>query len=360
MEKIYNFSAGPSVLPEAAMKQAQKEFLNYRNTGISVLEMSHRSSVFGKIIESAEQRLRKLLSITDHFQVLFLQGGASLQFAMVPLNLFHDKTGQADFIDTGSWSGKAIQEAGRYGEVRVVATSEDENFSYIPELDRGKCNPSADFFHITMNNTIFGTRFTSIPTTGSVPLVADMSSFILSEAIDISKFGLVYAGAQKNIAPAGLTIVILRKDLLGRHMAVTPVMLQYKTHADNKSLYNTPPCFGIYFADLVFQWIEEMGGIHALETINREKAGLLYDCIDNSRLFRGTSRKEHRSLMNVTFLLPNEDLTKQFIAEAETNGLIALKGHRSMGGLRASLYNAMPVEGVKKLISFMEKFDKKN
>ncbi len=359
MGRVYNFSPGPSVLPEEVLKIAQKEMLDYGGTGMSVMEMSHRSKTFSEIIVEAENLLREIMGIPHHYKVLFLQGGASTQFAMVPLNLL-TKSKNADYVNTGNWSKKAIAEAQKYGEVKVIASSEDRNFTYIPKIDRGMLNSKADYVHITSNNTIYGTRFTALPETGVVPLVADMSSNILSEFMDVSKFGLIYAGAQKNIGPAGLTVVIIREDLIGHEMEVTPTMLNYKTHAEKDSLFNTPPCFCIYIALLTFKWIKKKGGISEIEKTNREKASLLYDFLDNSLLFKGTAESRDRSLMNVPFVLPNEELSSKFIDEAEKHGLVSLKGHRSVGGMRASIYNAMPIEGVKKLVDFMKHYETEN
>jgi phosphoserine aminotransferase len=359
MTRVYNFSPGPSMLPEEVLKTAQEEMLDYRGTGMSVMEMSHRSKTFEGIIEEADSLLRQIMKIPENYKVLFLQGGASTQFSMVPLNLFR-KSRTADYVNTGSWSKKAIEEANRYGKVRVVASSEDKNFTYIPHLDKRMFNLEADYVHITTNNTIYGTRYTRVPDTGEIPLVADMSSNILSEEIDVSNFGLIYAGSQKNIAPAGLTVVIIREDLIGHAVEMTPLMLNYKTHSDKNSLYNTPPCYCIYIALLVFRWLQNLGGLKQMQRINQEKADLLYEVIDNSKLYRGTVSPEDRSIMNVTFVLPGEELNQKFVKEAETQGLVSLKGHRSVGGIRASIYNAVPLEGVRKLAEFMKKFESKN
>jgi phosphoserine aminotransferase len=359
MTRVYNFSAGPSMLPEEVLKTAQREMLDYRGTGMSVMEMSHRSKVFEEIIEEAASLLRQIMKIPNNYKVLFLQGGASTQFSMVPLNLFRESR-TADYVNTGSWSKKAINEANRYGKVRVVASSEDKNFTYIPRLDKKMFNLDADYVHITTNNTIYGTRFARIPDTGEIPLVADMSSNILSEEIDVSKFGLIYAGAQKNIAPAGLTVVIIREDLIGHAMEMTPLMLDYQTHSEKNSLFNTPPCYCIYIALLVFRWLHNLGGLKQMQNINQEKADLLYNVIDNSKLYRGTASTEDRSIMNVTFVLPSEELNKKFVKESESQGFVSLKGHRSVGGMRASIYNAVPLEGVRKLAGFMKKFESEN
>jgi phosphoserine aminotransferase len=359
MARVYNFSAGPAVLPEPVLKKAAAEMLDCNGSGMSVMEMSHRSKDFEAIIGGAEASLRKLMTIPDNYKVLFLQGGASSQFAMVPLNLM-GANGKADFINTGTWSKKAISEAKRYGTANVVATSEDKNFSYIPKVAKEKFDPAASYVHITSNNTIEGTKYASFPDTGKVPLVADMSSNILSEATDVTKFGLIYAGAQKNIGPAGVTVVIIRDDLVGHALPITPTMLNYDTHVKEKSLYNTPPTYGIYIAKLVFEWMLEMGGVPAMEKINRDKAKILYDFLDNSGIFKGTAVKEDRSIMNVPFTLPSDELTDKCLKEAKQNGLVQLKGHRSVGGMRASIYNAMPVDGVKKLVEFLKKFEAAN
>ena len=359
MERVYNFSAGPSMLPEAVLKKAQNEMLNQGNSGMSVMEMSHRSKHYDDIIKSAEQLLRELMNIPDNYKVLFLQGGASSQFSMVALNLMN-KNNKADYAITGSWAKKAAKEASRYGRVNIVASSEDKTFSYIPELDKSKFDVEADYFHITTNNTIYGTRYTKSPDTGSVPIVADMSSNILSEEYDVTKFGVIYAGAQKNMGPAGVTVVIIREDLIGNAMDFTPTMFDYKIHADNDSLYNTPPTYSIYICKLVFEHLKEFGGIPAIQKVNEEKAGLLYDYLDESAMFKGTVEKKDRSLMNIPFVTGNKDLDAKFIKEAEQRGFVNLKGHRSVGGMRASIYNAMPIEGVKKLVEFMKKFEMDN
>lgn len=359
MKRVYNFSAGPSVLPLSVLEKAQMEFIDYAGSGMSVMEMSHRSSLFTEIITEAEQLLRGLMKIPDNYKVLFVQGGASQQFAMVPLNLLV-KNKKADFINTGSWSKKAVSEAKKYGEARVVMSSEDENYTYIPKADSGAFDPNADYVHITSNNTIEGTAYSEFPETGEVPLVADMSSNILSEEIDVSKFGVIYAGAQKNIGPAGLTVVIIREDLIGFAPKDCPTMLDYKTFSESGSLYNTPPTFGIYMAKLVFEWLNECGGIKEIERINREKAGILYDFLDESELFASPVRKDSRSIMNIPFIIPGRELDSQFVKEAKAAGLETLKGHRSVGGMRASLYNAMPVEGVQALVQFMKEFEVRN
>jgi phosphoserine aminotransferase len=359
MARVYNFSAGPAVLPEPVLKKAAAEMLDCNGSGMSVMEMSHRTKDFEAIIGGAEAGLRKLMNIPDNYKVLFLQGGASSQFAMVPLNLM-GANGTADFINTGTWSKKAISEAKRYGTANVIATSEDKNFSYIPKVAKEKFNPKASYVHITSNNTIEGTKYGAFPDTGTVPLVADMSSNILSEAMDVTRFGIIYAGAQKNIGPAGVCVVIIREDLIGKALPITPTMFNYDTHAKEKSLYNTPPTYGIYIAKLVFEWMLDMGGVPAMEKVNRDKAKLLYDFLDNSAMFKGTAVKEDRSIMNVPFTLPSDELTEKCLKEAKQNGLVQLKGHRSVGGCRASIYNAMPVDGVKKLVEFLKKFEAAN
>lgn len=359
MERVYNFSAGPSALPLPVLEEASNKLVNTNGCGMSVMEMSHRSKMFLDIYNEAESLIRQLMDIPDNYKVLFLQGGASTQFAMVPLNLFTNSK-KADYVNTGMWSKKAISEAKRYGSVNIVASSEDTTFNYIPELDESVFSKDADYFHITLNNTIYGTRFTKLPNTGSVPLVTDASSCILSEVYDVNKFGVIYAGAQKNIGPAGLTIVIIREDLIGNAMESTPTMLNYKIHADNDSMYNTPPTFAIYMAMLVFRWLKKMGGIPEMEKLNIEKASLLYDYLDESALFKGTVVPKDRSLMNVPFLLPSDELNQKFIKEAKDAGLVNLAGHRSVGGMRASIYNPMPLEGVKALVSFMKEFEWNN
>ncbi len=357
MARVYNFSAGPSVLPESVLRRAAAEMLDYEGSGQSVMEMSHRSKVYDGIIKGCEALLREVMNIPDNYKVLFLQGGASSQFAMLPLNLMNG-SGKADFVLTGQWATKAYKEAARYGEANVVASSKDKTFSYIPELDPATFTPDADYFHICMNNTIYGTRFTSLPDTGKVPLVADVSSCILSEPIDVSKFGVLYAGAQKNMAPAGLTVVIIREDLIGHARDITPTMFNYQTHADNDSMFNTPPCYSIYVCKLVLEWLKnEIGGLENMKAINEKKAAVLYDFLDSSKLFKGTVEKKDRSLMNVPFITGDEELDAKFVKEAAAAGFVNLKGHRSVGGMRASIYNAMPIEGVKKLVAFMQAFE---
>jgi len=359
MQRVYNFSAGPSVLPEAALKKAAEEMLCYGTSGMSVMEMSHRSKAYESIIQGTEALLRELMAIPDNYKVLFLQGGASSQFSMIPLNLI-GKTGKADYAITGQWAKKAAQEAARYGQVNKVASSEDAVFNYIPELDKSKFDPDASYFHITSNNTIYGTRFTELPDTGSVPLVSDMSSCILSEAVDVSKFGLIYAGAQKNMGPAGVTVVIIREDLIGNALEFTPTMFKYDIHASNDSMYNTPPTYSIYMVKLVLEWLKDLGGISAMQKINEEKAAILYNFLDSSELFKGTVVKKDRSLMNVPFITGNDELNDKFIKEAKAKGFENLKGHRSVGGMRASIYNAMPTEGVAALVEFMKEFERVN
>ena len=359
MARVYNFSAGPSMLPEEVLKTAAAEMLEYGDSGQSVMEMSHRSKEYDAIIKQAEADLRDIMNIPDEYDVLFLQGGASTQFAMVPLNLMN-KNHKADYIVTGQWANKAYKEAARYGEARVVASSADKTYSYIPKTTAADFDPEADYVHICMNNTIYGTKYHQLPDTGKVPLVADISSCILSEPIDVTKFGVLYAGAQKNVAPAGVTIVIIRKDLIGNAMDITPTMLNYKTHSENGSMFNTPPCYTIYIAGLVFKWIKKQGGLEEMKKINEKKAKILYDFLDSSKLFKGTVVPEDRSLMNVPFITGNDELDAKFVAEAKKNGFVNIKGHRSVGGMRASIYNAMPIEGVEKLVSFMKKFEEEN
>lgn len=358
-QKVYNFSAGPAVLPQEVLEQAQAELLDYRGKGISVMEMSHRSADFIDILDRAEESLRSLMGIGDDYYVLFLQGGASSQFSMVPLNMF-SRSKKADILDTGNWSKKAISEASRYGDIRVLASSSDKNYNYIPSVENLNFDPEADYVHITTNNTIFGTCIPSIPDTGNIPLVADMSSDILSREYDVNNFGLIYAGAQKNIGPAGLTLVIVRKELVGKEMEQTPLMLKYSTHAEKGSAYNTPPCFAIYMAGLVFDWTIKQGGVVEMEKRNRAKAQLLYDFLDASELFEANVRGIDRSLMNVPFRSKDAELDAKFIAEADKAGLKTLKGYRTVGGMRASIYNPMPLEGVDALVEFMREFEQKN
>lgn len=359
MARVYNFSAGPAVLPEKVLKIAADEMLEYKTSGQSVMEMSHRSKEYQAIIDECEALLREVMSIPDNYKVLFLQGGASSQFAMIPLNLLN-KTGKADFVITGQWAKKAYQEASRYGTCTAVASSADKTFSYIPELDKSKFNPTADYFHICENNTIYGTKFSELPETGDVPLVSDMSSCILSEPVDVSKYGMIYAGAQKNMGPAGLTVVIIREDLIGNARDYCPTMFDYKIHAENGSMYNTPPTYGIYILKLVLDWVKEMGGLEAMKALNEKKAAVIYDFLDSSKMFKATVQGKDRSLMNIPFVTGNEELDAKFVSEAKKAGLINIKGHRSVGGMRASIYNAMPIEGCQALVEFMKKFEAEN
>jgi len=359
MTKIYNFSAGPAVLPKEVLKTAADEMLDYQGTGISVMEMSHRSKTYDDIIKTAEKDLRELMNIPDNYKVLFLQGGAHLQFSMVPINLL--KNGEADYIVTGQWAKKAYQEAQKYGKINKIATSEDKTFSYIPDCSDLNISDDADYVYICENNTIYGTKFHQLPNTKGKILVSDMSSCFLSEPVDVTKYGLIYAGVQKNVGPAGVQIVIIREDLLRDDLpSWCPTMLNYKTHADNDSLYNTPPAYGIYICGLVFKWLKKQGGLNAIKEYNEKKAKILYDFLDNSKLFKGTVEKSSRSLMNVPFITGSDELDKKFIEEAKQAGLIQLKGHRSVGGMRASIYNAMPIEGVQALVDFMKKFEEEN
>ncbi|RMG01367.1 MAG: 3-phosphoserine/phosphohydroxythreonine transaminase [Nitrospirae bacterium] len=358
MGRVYNFSAGPAALPEDVLKRAQEEMLDYQGTGMSVMEMSHRSKEFVSIAENAEKTLREIMEIPENYKVLFLQGGASSQFAMVPMNLLRGKK-TMDYLNTGYWSKKAIAEASRFGEVNVVASSEDTNFSTIPPVDSWKINPDSAYLHYTPNETIGGVEFHFVPEVGNLPLVVDMSSNILSRPVEVNRFGLIYAGAQKNIGPAGLTIVILREDLIGDPIPGTPTMFDYATHSKANSMYNTPPTYAWYIAGLVFEWIKEKGGLKKMEEINERKAEKLYNYIDNSDFYSNPVSKDARSRMNVPFTLKNPDLDGKFLEEAGKRGLVNLKGHRSVGGMRASIYNAMPEEGVMALIEFMEEFEKK-
>lgn len=359
MGRIYNFSAGPAVLPEEVLKEAAEEMLDYKGSGMSVMEMSHRSKVYESIIQEAEKDLRELANIPENYKVLFLQGGASQQFAAIPMNLMKNKV--ADYIITGQWAKKAYQEASIYGKANAIASSADKTFSYIPDCSDLPISEDADYVYICENNTIYGTKFKILPNTKGKTLVADVSSCFLSEPIDVTKYGVLFAGAQKNVGPAGVVIVIIREDLITEDtLPGTPTMLKYKIHADNASLYNTPPCYGIYICGKVFKWIKNMGGLEAMKARNEKKAKLLYDYLDNSRLFKGTVVKEDRSLMNVPFVTGNEELDAKFVKEAKEAGLENLKGHRTVGGMRASIYNAMPYEGVQALVDFMEKFEARN
>ena len=356
--RVYNFSAGPSMLPEPVLKKAAADMLDYEGSGMSVLEMSHRAKCYDAIIKEAEALLRELMNIPQNYKVLFVQGGASTQFGAIPLNLH--KNGKGDYIVTGNFASLAAKEGARLTNARVIASSEEAVYTYIPKVTKDMIDPEADFVHITFNNTIFGTKYNYVPETGDVPLVADMSSMILSEPVDVSKFGVIYAGAQKNIGPAGVTVVIVREDLLDQAKADCPKMLMWKTQADADSLYNTPPTYSIYMAKLVFRWLKKLGGISEIEKINRYKAGLLYDYLDSSDFYRTSVKKEFRSIMNVPFVTPSKELDDAFVKEAAKNGLLTLKGHRLVGGMRASIYNAMPVEGIKKLIEFMKEFERAN
>ena len=356
MGRVYNFSAGPAVLPEDVLKEAAAEMLDYNGTGISVMEMSHRSKAFETIIHEAEADLRELMNIPDNYKVLFLQGGAHLQFSAIPQNLM--KHGVADYIITGQWAKKAFKEAGKYGKAVAVASSEDKTFSYIPDCSDLPIDDDADYVYICENNTIYGTKYKTLPNTKGKTLVADVSSCFLSEPMDVTKYGLIYGGAQKNIGPAGVVIVIIREDLVTEDVLPgTPTMCEYKTHVDNESLYNTPPAYGIYICGKVFKWLKKRGGLEAMKAHNEKKAKILYDYLDESRLFRGTVVKADRSLMNVPFVTGDKELDALFIKEATAAGFVELKGHRSVGGMRASIYNAMPMEGVQKLVDFMKKFE---
>lgn len=358
MSRVYNFSAGPAVLPEAVLKEAAAEMLDYRGTGMSVMEMSHRSKSYDDIIKAAESDLRDLLQIPDNYRVLFMQGGASQQFAMVPMNLMKNRV--ADYIITGQWAKKAHKEAGMYGQANAVASSADKTFSYIPDCSDLPISENADYVYICENNTIYGTKFWTLPNTKGKDLVADQSSCFLSEPVDVTKYGLIFAGAQKNVGPAGTVIAIIREDLIREDVLDgTPTMLRYKTHADAGSLYNTPPTYGIYICGKVFKWLKEMGGLEEMKKRNEKKAKLLYDFLDQSRLFKGTVEKKDRSLMNVPFITGNEEMDALFVKESKAAGLENLKGHRTVGGMRASIYNAMPMEGVEKLVAFMDEFEKK-
>ncbi|MFH0880791.1 MAG: 3-phosphoserine/phosphohydroxythreonine transaminase [Lentisphaerota bacterium] len=358
--RIYNFSAGPGMLPEAVLKKAADEMLDCQGSGMSVMEMSHRSKVYQSIIDGAEKALRELMDIPANYKVLFLQGGASTQFAMVPLN-FMKKSNKADYVNTGEWATKAIAEAKRYGDIKVVASSEDKVFSYLPAIDEKEFRPDADYVHMTTNNTIFGTSWKKFPDTKGVPLVVDMSSDILSKVVDVKQFAMIYAGAQKNMGPSGVTVVIIRDDMIDFSKPETPTMLKYKTHVDGGSMYNTPPCYGIYIIKLVCEHLLSLGGVPAMEKINIQKAALIYDAIDNSKIFKcHVPKKEDRSLMNIPFRTASDELDKKFLKEAEAEGLVTLSGHRKTGGMRASVYNAMPMEGVEKLVAFIKKFDQAN
>lgn len=359
MSRVYNFSAGPAVIPESVLKEAAEEMLDYKGSGMSVMEMSHRSKWFDDIIKDAEKDLRELMNIPDNYKVLFVQGGASLQFAAIPMNLMKNKV--ADYIVTGQWAKKAFAEAQIYGKANKIATSEDKTFSYIPDCSDLPISEDADYVYICENNTIYGTKFHTLPNTKGKPLVSDVSSCFLSEPVDVSKYGVIYAGVQKNAGPAGLQVVIIREDLITDDVLPgTPTMMKYKTQADAGSLYNTPPCYDIYICGKIFKWIKDMGGLEEMKKHNEKKAAILYDFLDNSKMFKGTVVKEDRSLMNVPFVTGDADLDAKFIKEATAAGFVNLKGHRTVGGMRASIYNAMPIEGVEKLVAFMQKFEEEN
>ena len=359
MARVYNFSAGPAVLPESVLREAAEEMLDYKGCGMSVMEMSHRSKVFDDIIKDAEKDLRELMNIPDNYKVLFLQGGASLQFAAIPMNLMKNKV--ADYIVTGQWAKKAFAEAKLYGTANKIATSEDKTFSYIPDCSDLPISEDADYVYICENNTIYGTKFHELPNTKGKPLVSDVSSCFLSEPVDVEKYGIIYAGVQKNAGPAGLQIVIIREDLITDDVLPgTPTMMKYKTQADADSLYNTPPCYDIYICGKIFKWIKDMGGLEEMKKYNEKKAAILYDFLDSSKMFKGTVEKKDRSLMNVPFVTGDQELDAKFIKAATEAGFVNLKGHRTVGGMRASIYNAMPIEGVEKLVAFMKKFEEEN
>ena len=358
MDRVYNFSAGPAVLPESVLQEAAAEMMNYRGTGMSVMEMSHRSKAYQAIIDEAEADIRRLMNIPDNYKVLFMQGGASQQFAMVPMNLM--KNGVADYIITGQWAKKAYQEAQMYGKANAIASSADKTFSYIPDCSDLPVSEDADYVYICENNTIYGTKFHELPNTKGKMLVSDVSSCFLSEPIDVTKYGYVYGGVQKNVGPAGVVIGIIRDDLIREDVwPGTPTMLRFKTHSDNGSMYNTPPCYNIYICGKVFKWIESMGGLEGMKAHNEKKAAVLYDFLDSSKMFRGTVVKKDRSLMNIPFVTGDSELDAKFVKEAEAAGFVNLKGHRTVGGMRASLYNAMPIEGVERLVDFMKKFEER-
>ena len=359
MARVYNFSAGPAVIPESVLKEAAEEMLDYKGSGMSVMELSHRSKWFDDIIKEAEKDLRELMNIPDNYKVLFVQGGASLQFAAVPMNLMKNKV--ADYIVTGQWAKKAFAEAKLYGTANKIATSEDKTFSYIPDCSDLPISEDADYVYICENNTIYGTKFHELPNTKGKPLVSDVSSCFLSEPVDVEKYGVIYAGVQKNAGPAGLQVVIIREDLITDDVLPgTPTMMKYKTQADADSLYNTPPCYDIYICGKIFKWVKDMGGLAEMKKYNEKKAAILYDFLDQSKMFKGTVEKKDRSLMNVPFVTGDADLDAKFIKEATAAGFVNLKGHRSVGGMRASIYNAMPIEGVEKLVAFMKKFEEEN
>ena len=359
MSRVFNFSAGPAVLPEEVLREAAAEMMDYKGCGMSVMEMSHRSKMFESIIGEAEADLRELLNIPDNYKVLFLQGGASQQFAMVPMNLFKNRVG--DYIITGMWAKKAYQEASLYGKANAVASSADKTFSYIPDVSDLPISEDADYVYICENNTIYGTKYKTLPNTKGKPLVADLSSCFLSEPVDVSKYGMIFAGVQKNVGPAGVVIAIIREDLITEDVLPgTPTMLRYKTHLDAGSLYNTPPAYGIYICGKVFKWLKNLGGLEAMQEINEKKAAILYDFLDQSKMFKGTVEKKDRSLMNVPFVTGDDELDALFVKESKAAGFENLKGHRSVGGMRASIYNAMPTEGVEKLVAFMKDFEEKH
>ena len=361
MSRVYNFSAGPATLPEEVLKQAADEMLDYHGCGMSVMEMSHRSPEFQNIIDTAEADIRELMNIPDNYKVLFMQGGATLQFAAIPMNLMKAENGCADYIVSGGWSKKAAKEAEKYGKVNVIASSEDDNFTHVPDLTNLEIDDDADYVYICQNETVYGTTYHQLPDTKGKPLVADVSSMFLSEPIDVSKYGLIYGGVQKNVGPAGLAIVIIREDLIRDDInPYTPVYMNYKTQAEKGSLYNTPACYTIYICGLVFKWLKKQGGLEGIGKRNREKAELLYNYLDSSKLFKGTAAKEDRSIMNVPFVTGDKDLDAKFIAEAKEHGIANIKGHRSVGGMRASIYNAMTIEGVQALVDFMKEFEKAN
>ncbi len=359
MARVYNFSAGPAVIPESVLKEAADEMLDYKGSGMSVMEMSHRSKWFDDIIKDAEKDLRELMNIPENYKVLFVQGGASLQFAAIPMNLMKNKV--ADYIVTGQWAKKAFAEAKIYGKANKIATSEDKTFSYIPDCSDLPISEDADYVYICENNTIYGTKFHELPNTKGKPLVSDVSSCFLSEPVDVSKYGVIYAGVQKNAGPAGLQVVIVREDLISDDVLEgTPTMMKWKTQADADSLYNTPPCYDIYICGKIFKWVKDMGGLEEMKKYNEKKAAVLYDYLDSSKMFKGTVVKKDRSLMNVPFVTGDADLDAKFVKEATEAGFVNLKGHRTVGGMRASIYNAMPIEGVEKLVEFMKKFEAEN
>ncbi len=359
MARVFNFSAGPSMLPESVLNRAAAEMLDYKGSGQSVMEMSHRSKVYEEIIFGAQELFREVLGVPDNYKIIFFQGGATLQFAGIPMNLLNG-SGKADYVLSGQFSTNAYNEAKKYGDVKAVASSKDKTFSYIPEVKKEDLTPDADYFYICQNNTIYGTRFTELPDTNGVPLVADVSSCFLSEPMDVSKYGLIFGGAQKNVAPAGLTIVIVREDLIGNAGPDTPTVMDYKIMAENDSMKNTPPCWSIYICKLVLEWIKNLGGLSEIKARNEMKAKILYDFLDSSKMFRNPVNPKDRSMMNVTFVAPTDELNAQFVKAAAEAGFVNLKGHRSVGGMRASIYNAMPIEGVEKLVEFMKAFEAAN